>query len=107
KWWPVRTNMALDENRTAGAAKQIQQQNGDVGKNGQLFECAADRQRKSECRVSDDRDIGRSIARMHVCEKFRQRAVAAESKDHSRRTQNVTRDQAKCGNGRARKKKQQ
>ena len=98
----VGANVALHQKPAGGAAEQIHQEDGDVGKHGQLFERAGDGQGKGEHGVGDDGDVGRAIAWMHVREPCRQRAVAAEGEDHAWRTEDVARDKTECGDGRAR-----
>ena len=97
----VGADVALHEKPAGGAAEQIHQENGDVGKHGQFFERAADRQGERERGVGDDGDVGRAITRMDVREPFRQRAVAAEGEDHARRTEDVAGNESERGNGRA------
>src|SRR5437016_6541688 len=93
----IRAHIALHQNPARGAAEQIHQQNGDIRKERKLLECAADRQHKRQRSVCNNRDIRRSIARMHMHEKLRQCPVSTESKNHSRRTQDIASHESKCG----------
>ena len=95
----VGAHVALDQKPAGGAAEQIHQEDGDVGKHRQFFERSGDGQGEGEHGVGDDGDVGRAIARMDVREPLRQRAVAAEGEDHSRRTEDVARDETEGGDG--------
>ena len=54
----VGANIALHQKPAGGAAEQIHQENSDVGKHSQLFECAGDRQGERDHGVGDDGDVG-------------------------------------------------
>src|SRR5437588_9722563 len=96
-----RANVALQQNPATGTTKEIHQQNGNIGKHRELLKAPANRQAECKQSISDDRDIRRSITRMNVREKCRQRTVASECENHSRRAENIAGDKSERGDGRA------